>query len=169
MSIFILQLLDRLLFAIALIIGMQVPAFIQEYYQRLAGHLAEATRQLFQFKHIADNLYQGDLAQLVNHYLLNADHTIQQTGNLLQQLMTRQAELQRYVDHLQATTYPNKLYYFITEFDHRIGLATWSDFHFTIPLELPAIVTGVTFSISLMLMIRLFTALIKRLIRTRAY
>jgi hypothetical protein len=51
-------LLDRLLCVVGAVLFSQLPEFIQQYLQRLGGHLDEARRQLEQFRAVAS---QSDL------------------------------------------------------------------------------------------------------------
>jgi len=46
-------LLDRLLCVVGAVLFSQLPEFIQQYLQRLGGHLDEARRQLEQFRAVA--------------------------------------------------------------------------------------------------------------------
>lgn len=50
----ITTLFDRILFTVSFILGVQAPEFMQQYIQRLSGHLDEAKHQLQQFQLIAD-------------------------------------------------------------------------------------------------------------------
>ena len=46
-------LIDRLLCVVGAVLCSQLPEFIQQYLQRLGGHLDEARRQLDQFREVA--------------------------------------------------------------------------------------------------------------------
>ncbi len=47
------NIIDRCFFTVTFILGVQLPEFMQQYQQRLGGHLAEAQSQLAQFEVIA--------------------------------------------------------------------------------------------------------------------
>jgi hypothetical protein len=152
---FLFQLFDRFLFSIALVIGMQLPEFIQQYRQRIGGHLDEVIQHLAQFQAIANRLYQGDLTLLTSHYLDSADRVMQQTGELLQALVTRQQLLQTQFEHLLLPQYFDKMYHFIKELNYEIALATWRHYQLAIPLTVEALATGAVVAVLFMLINKL--------------
>lgn len=78
--------IDRILFTICFVIGVQAPEFIQQYIQRLSGHLNEVEYQLKQFQTIADIQFKGDLTALIHRYQANSDPAIHQTGDVVANL-----------------------------------------------------------------------------------
>lgn len=152
MLAFIGKSLDRVLFACIFISAVQLPEFIQQYSQRLAGHLDEAKYQLIKFQDIADLHYQGNLSQLISQYQLNSDPAIKATGQVVADLMERIALLTNQVHHLFSPDYLAKLYYFFRHFDPEIGQATLHDYQLSIPLEQNALFTGLFVAISLSLL-----------------
>lgn len=145
------QLIDRCFFVINFIIGLQLPAFIQQYAQRLSGHLHEASYQLGQFEVIADSQYRGNLAALIANYQHHSDSAVVQTGNLIANLVTRVERYQQQIDHLQQEDYLHRLYYFFKELNLDMANATLRDYTLAIPLEMPALVTGLVLAIIMML------------------
>ena len=77
------QLIDRVLFTLAFLIGVQLPGFIQQYSQRLSGHLAEAENQLQQYQNLADLHFNGQLTQLVSRYQSNPDPAINEVAAIV--------------------------------------------------------------------------------------
>ena len=122
---------------------MQLPEFVQQYSQRLSGHLNEALQHLQQFQFIADSQSQGSLTELIQRYLSNSDPVIVQTGQLINTLTARIAELDSSVNFLQQSNYWQRLYYFFSEFEPAIVQATAQQFVMAIPLEPNALLTGV--------------------------
>ncbi|TRX56974.1 DUF2937 family protein [Thalassomonas sp. M1454] len=160
---FIQHTFDRILFAVNFILAMQLPGFIQQYSQRIAGHLDEAKYQLNNYQVIADQHYQGDLLLMVNRYQMNSDPGIRSSADLIMNLIDRISTLTEQVEHLLNSDYFYKIFFFIKEIDLSIAKATLVDYQLTVPLHLNAIVTGLVFAIAASLIAH-FTA---NLFRTR--
>ena len=69
------KLIDRILCVAGAVLFSQAPEYMQQYLQRLGGHLAEARRQLAQFEEIARQAGRT-LQELSAQYATNADPTI---------------------------------------------------------------------------------------------
>src|SRR5450830_1623024 len=67
-STMLLSYLRLVLFAIGLLVGVQVPGFINDYAKRVEAHLIEAQTGLRGFESTAQQFFNGDLQALVAHY-----------------------------------------------------------------------------------------------------
>ncbi|MES2819981.1 MAG: DUF2937 family protein [Pseudomonadota bacterium] len=61
------------LFALGLLVGVQVPGFIDDYAQSVAAHRSEAEESLQGFRLTAQRFFNDDLQALVVHYRASAD------------------------------------------------------------------------------------------------
>ncbi|MDN3651395.1 DUF2937 family protein [Thalassotalea ponticola] len=147
MITFLFRLADKLIFACSAVAAMQLPALMQQYTQRLAGHLAEANYQLEQYQSIADNHYQSNLSSLVVAYRDNSDAAIRQTGELVYQLIDRVSVLTDKVNALTEKDYLTRLYYFVSDIEPDVLRATIQDFEPSLPLTVQALSTGVAAAI----------------------
>jgi hypothetical protein len=157
------NIIDRCFFTFSFILGVQLPALIQQYNQRLAGHLSEAKLQLSQFQSIANQHYQGDLLEMVVKYQKNTEASIVSTGDLIQQLIARIDHLQQQTALLLDFNYLKQVSNFILYSDKQIVLATLNDFSLSIPLEVNALCTGAFIAIFGLLIKELGVFLMKRL------
>ena len=149
---FIIRIFDKCVFTLTFIIGVQLPEFMQQYIQRLSGHLNEASFQLQQFQYIANSQYQGSLLALIEKYQANSDRAIQQTGDLISNLLQRTQYLELQLSQLQQGEYLERLLYFIREVDLELAKATLEQFQLAIPLEPNALVTGLCFALAISLL-----------------
>jgi hypothetical protein len=86
-------LLDRALCVIGAVIFSQVPEFMQQYLQRLGGHLDEARRQLQQFQQAAAQ--SGlTLDRLIGQTSANADPAVARLGGVMTAAVARVDALQ---------------------------------------------------------------------------
>lgn len=143
---FIGTIFDRILFTVSFIFGVQAPEFMQQYIQRLSGHLDEAKYQLQQFQSIADLQFNGDLMVMIERYQTNADTAIIQTGNVIGAMVERVSIFESQLNQLQTSNYTNQLYYFIQQIDIPMAKATLNNFQLAVPLTIGALSTGVIFA-----------------------
>ncbi|EIK51664.1 hypothetical protein YO5_13123 [Stutzerimonas stutzeri TS44] len=87
--------LRLLLFAFGLLVGVQVPGFIDAYAQRVEAHRQEAQRGLQGFRDTAQRFFDGDLNALVEHYRASDDAVIQSDARSLEALVQRMRLLDR--------------------------------------------------------------------------
>jgi len=78
--ILIKQLLDKIFFAVGVIVFLQMPHFIDQYTQRIGGYAESKIQQLQEYQVIAENNYQGNLNLLIDSFKQSNDSAIQQTG-----------------------------------------------------------------------------------------
>jgi hypothetical protein len=158
---FFTSIIDRIIFTLSFIAGVQAPEFIQQYVQRLSGHLDEAKFQLSQFQTIADMQFKGDLATLITRYQTNNDIAIQETGKIVNSTVERISSFEAQISQLQQNDYLNRLYYFAAEVDMPMAKATLENFKLAIPLEPEALITGAAFAFTLVLLLSALTLLVK--------
>ncbi|WP_441004000.1 DUF2937 family protein [Pseudocolwellia agarivorans] len=148
-------LFDRCLFTLTFILGLQLPEFIQQYSQRLSGHLNEALLQLGDYQEIADRHFDGNLKLMVDKYLTNSEPSINETAHVISKVTERVTDLQNHLTNLQDAEYINRVFYFITEFDESMAQATIQQYQLAIPLSLPALVSGTLFALCIVIFIHL--------------
>jgi hypothetical protein len=142
------NILDRCFFTVTFIVGVQLPEFMQQYQQRLAGHLNEAQLQLAQFEVIAQQHFEGSLITMITRYKGNSEASISSTGELIERLSARVEYLSSHLEQINTTDYLSSLYQLIWHLDKQIAAGTAESFSMAIPLELNAIATGTTLAIT---------------------
>src|SRR5580658_9093907 len=81
-------LFDRALCVIGAVLFSQIPEFMQQYLQRLGGHLDEARRQLGQLREVAVQS-NVTLDQLIANTSANADPAVARLGGVLRETAAR--------------------------------------------------------------------------------
>jgi len=159
------NIIDRCFFTVSFIVAMQLPEFIQQYIQRLSGHLNEAQFQLAQFQKIAEENYQGSLSTMIVRYRENGEQSIKSTADLIELLATRIENYQAHMAQLTQSDYINTLYQFVIHLDLYIAQATAKQFALALPLNINAISTGAVIAIGLLVIKELSLMLLRRLFR----
>jgi hypothetical protein len=125
-------LLDRALCVIGAVIFSQVPEFMQQYLQRLGGHLDEARRQLQQFQQAAAQ--SGlTLDRLIGQASANADPAVAKLGGVMTSTVARVDALQTAQAAIQHASLWNRPFVFLRYLDPSIAHATWTIFKPAVP------------------------------------
>lgn len=134
----IYQLIDKVVFFIAALCGMQIPEFIQQYRQRLGGHLAEAESHLAGYQGLADESFGGDIRQLTQVFLAKSDETVRRTGEFVLDLVNRVEYLKSSSSGLNDADLLDQMLYLATRIDRDIAMATLQQYKPGVPLTYDA-------------------------------
>tara|TARA_B110000467_G_C18338832_1_gene501177 strand:+ start:4464 stop:4982 length:519 start_codon:yes stop_codon:yes gene_type:complete len=155
------NIIDRCFFTAIFILGVQLPEFMQQYQQRLAGHLAEAQSQLNQFEMIAQQHFDGSIVTMITRYKDNSEAAIISTGELIERLSLRVDYLANHLAQISQSDYLDNVYLFIWHLDREVANGTAEHFSMAIPLELNAIATGGTLAITALILKALSISVVK--------
>lgn len=137
----IFEYLRLILFVGGVLIGIQVPSFVDQYGKRLDSHWQESEISLQEFKRDAGKYFSGDIQKLIEHYRKNEDPVVNDGGRSIAKLHDRNQQLadarQRF-SQTQFSPYIQTLFEPIAE----IRQETWTNYSFTIVLNTFAIVSG---------------------------
>ena len=81
--------LRLLLFVCGVLLGVQVPAFVDQYGKALAAHTQEAKQSLAEFQRDADRFFGGDIDRLIAHYKQNPDAVFNAGGDSIEAIYQR--------------------------------------------------------------------------------
>lgn len=82
------------LFALGLLVGVQVPGFINDYSKRVEAHRIESEQSLAGFRQTAVRFFKGDLTALVSHYRASNDEVMRSDADSVAHLVNRSALLE---------------------------------------------------------------------------
>ena len=101
----LLSYLRLVLFAVGLLVGVQVPGFISDYAKRVEAHLIEAQTGLQGFQGTANQFFKGDMQALVAHYRASEDPIFRSDADSLNTLLVRQQALDKQFQAMQGPWY----------------------------------------------------------------
>lgn len=81
-------LFDRLCVVAGAFIGSQIPSFMQQYIQRLSGHIEELKIQINAWRHLASVSGKG-LSEYISKFTTHSDIDFSQHGELMQSMINR--------------------------------------------------------------------------------
>jgi hypothetical protein len=129
------KLLDRTLCVAGAVIFSQAPEFMQQYLQRLGGHLDEARRQLEQFKKVAAQSGLS-LEQFIAQTNANADHAVAKLGGVMSEAGARVDHLETAQVAIQNASPLSRPFVFLQHVDSEIARATWTIYQPAVPTTL---------------------------------
>ena len=132
-------LIDRLVCVVGAVLLSQLPEFIQQYLQRLGGHLDEARRQLEQFQTVAAKAGLT-FQQLVANSLASTEPTVARLGGVMRDTADRVdalAAADAAIRHASMFTRP---LVFLRHIDLSVAHATWTIFRPAVPTTVEGLV-----------------------------
>jgi Protein of unknown function (DUF2937) len=126
------KVVDRALCVLGAALAAQLPEFMQQYLQRLGGHLDEARRQLAQFQ-AAASASGLTLHQLIADTSAQRDPAVARLGSVIAAAAARVAELAAEVRALRGASLWARPFVFLRNLDWGIARATWADFRPAVP------------------------------------
>ena len=139
----LLSYLRLVLFAAGLLIGVQVPGFINDYAKRVEAHLIEAQTGLSGFQGTAIQFFKGDMQALVAHYRASEDPVFRSDADSLSNLLTRQLALDKQFQAMQGPWYIRVLQVVLAA-DPDIRKETWNGYSYQILLTPEAMIWGMS-------------------------
>jgi len=115
---------DRLLCVLGAVLFSQGPEFMQQYLQRLGGHLQEAQRQLGLFRQAASQS-GNTLEAFIVQTRTNSNAGVVQLSSVMNDALERTASLQSSYDALTHSALWTRPFVFIRHVDPAIAQATW--------------------------------------------
>lgn len=155
-----------LIFAILLLIGIQVPGFVDQYGKALYAHWSESERTVAEFRADAQRFFDGDLDRLIQHYVQQNDPVIHKGGENIRQLVTRNRQLTVALERFRSAplqAYVQTFAYPVTDIRDEV----WHAFSPIAPLNLGTLAFGFGFALALSLLLDALLAGIRRLLRPR--
>ena len=139
----LLSYLRLVLFAAGLLIGVQVPGFINDYVKRVEAHLIEAQTSLSGFQGTANQFFKGDMQALVAHYRASEDPIFRSDADSLSNMLNRQLALDKQFQAMQGPWYIRFLQVALAA-DPDIRKETWNGYSYQILLTPEAMIWGMS-------------------------
>ena len=160
-------LLDRLVLIAAAISGGLLPGFIEQYRQRLGGRLDQARLDLASWQKVADQLFQGDLNQLIRYHAASPDPAFRAEAGVIQQLVATVQHLQEAVAALHGSLL-QQASYLTLHLDASLARATLVDWTPTLSLSLEGLAFAALFALIIWLLFHGLWWSLMRLVRSPA-
>ncbi|OUL59821.1 DUF2937 family protein [Pseudoalteromonas ulvae] len=153
------------LFMLGVLVGVQVPGFVDQYGKNLEARLLESSQALNQFQADADKFFDGDISKLIAYYQDKNDAVFNAGANSITAIASRQAMLkQAWQDFNQST---------LMQFQH-VALApindirsqVWQSYEYLIVLNPLAIGFGLVAGLLMAIIIDLVSGFLLLIVRS---
>lgn len=130
------------LFALGLLVGVQVPGFIDDYAKRVDAHRIEAENSLKGFRQTASRFFKGELDTLVAHYQASKDPVMRSDAQSVGELVERSRWLEREWQAMQGS-WVTQVWHLTTAADRELMAETVAAYRYQVLLAPEAIAWGI--------------------------
>jgi hypothetical protein len=130
------------LFALGLLVGVQVPGFVDDYGKRVEAHRLEAQQALKGFRETAKRFFKGDLDALVAHYRTSDDPVMRSDAQSVAVLVERANWLEREWQAMQGPWYA-QVWHLAVVADRQLLQETYDAYRYQVLLVPEAIAWGI--------------------------
>lgn len=145
---------------VAMLAGLQIPNFVDQYQKRIDAHLREVTVNLQPFQDIADKYFGGDLAKLIELNLKSNEKPLQEEGVAMEQMVKRKLRFEADIAALQVSL-PKKAVYILLNGDREIIDEALGQYTYAVPLDQDALMFGAGVAIAILVCAELLFALLR--------
>lgn len=145
---------------ISLLIGLQVPSFVDQYQKRVDAHLREVNINLQPFIEIASKYFDGDMEKLLALHRNSEALPFKEEGLAIEQMLQRKAHFESELSALR-TDLPNRALHVLLNSDAQLREESLAQYSYTVPLDIPALSFGAGAAIAVLLIVELLLALLR--------
>ncbi|MEP1448079.1 MAG: DUF2937 family protein [Paraglaciecola sp.] len=139
---FCLDYLRLILFCSGLLMGIQIPAVVDQYEKRVDARLSEALDIFAGFQQTADRYFGGNVEDLVKHYESSEDVVFNDDARNIRFISDRVATLQQETQSLQQQALWRVLHV-VTSADKQIINETMEQYSYMILIDPQALIWGI--------------------------
>jgi len=158
MGDFLYRYLIVIIACISLLLGLQVPNFVDQYQKRVDAHLREVTINLRPFQEIAAKYFGGDLHKLIELHRNSTEKPFQEEGVAIEQMLERKLRFEADLAALNVSL-PEKAWHVMLHGNREILNEVLAQYSYAVPLNQEAIMFGAVASMTILLLVELLLAL----------
>lgn len=143
---------------ISLLIGLQIPNFVDQYQKRVDAHLREVTINLQPFQEIANKYFSGDIGKLIELHRNSGVKPFQEEGAAIEKMVARKLRFEADMAALQASL-PMKALNILLHGDREMIDEALGQYTYNVPLNQDALAFGAIVAIVILLLVELLLAL----------
>ncbi|MBU1424865.1 MAG: DUF2937 family protein [Gammaproteobacteria bacterium] len=143
---------------ISLLVGLQIPNFIDQYQKRIDAHLREVTANLQPFQEIADKYFGGDIVRLIDLHRNSEAQPFREEGVAIETMVQRKQRFEADLAALQ-TSLPQKALNVLLHGDREMIDEALGQYSYSVPLNQDALLFGAGVALAILLLVELLLAL----------
>ena len=130
------NLLDKIFFAVGVMLFLQLPHFIDQYTQRMGGYASSQQQQIKEYQLIADQHFNGDLNAYLQRLQQNTDPAIAKSADQMNQRIKSAAAINNELQVFEQEALWYQIPYFITHIRMDLAKGTAQNFAPGVPINL---------------------------------
>lgn len=139
-----------IIFATGILIGVQVPNFIDQYTKRISAHFLEAKTNFSGYQKTADKHFGGSVEALLNHYASSDDSVFKDDARNVKYIYTRMKDLSVELKALDTPLF-KRIFHVMFYSNNEVLKETFVEYSATVPLNHEAIICGLVLGLFLSL------------------
>ena len=145
---------------LSLLLGLQIPNFVDQYQKRVDAHLREVSVNLQPFQDIATRYFGGDMNKLIELHRTSSEKAFQEEGAAIEKMVARKLRFETDMAALN-TSLPLKALHVLLHGDKEMMDEALAQYTYAVPLNQDALVFGACVSLGFLLLIELLFALLR--------
>ncbi|MDD4978486.1 MAG: DUF2937 family protein [Gallionella sp.] len=145
---------------VSLLIGLQVPSFVDQYQKRVDAHLREVIVNLQPFVEIATKYFDGDMEKLLALHRNSEAQPFKEEGKAIEQMLQRKTHFEAELSALN-TDLAHRALHVLLHSDQQLREEALAQYSYTVPLDIPALSFGAGAAIAVLLIVELLMALLR--------
>ena len=155
MILWLLKTYSRLfIFACGLLLGIQVPNFVDQYERRIDAHYLEVSANISGFKSTADLLFSGDMEALITYYAKSNDLVFESDAQSIRGIVDRYNRISNEQQALSRNSLAAAMHVLLYADDEFLD-ETFEQYGYTVPLNMLAVEWGLAIALLLTIAIDL--------------
>ncbi len=139
-----------IIFAVGLLVGIQIPNFVDQYERRIDAHYQEVSANISGFQTTADLLFAGDMEELIAYYQQSNDAVFESDAQSIRNIVDRYNRISGERAALSGSALAAAMHIVFYADDEFIA-ETFAQYGYTVPLNMLAVSWG--FALALLLTI----------------
>ena len=149
------------IFASGLLMGIQVPSFVDQYQKRVDAHFQEVSNNISGFQSTADLLFDGDIQSLIAYYEQSQDRVFESDAGSIRNIFNRYTMLAAEHQVLTQNWYKSVFHVAFTPNPELFNEA-FEQYSYTVPLNARALQWGAGLAVLCALFVELFVLIFIR-------
>ena len=142
------------IFAGGLLLGIQVPNFIDQYERRIDAHYLEVSANISGFQSTADLLFSGDIEALIAYYADSNDLVFESDAQSIRSIVDRYDRISNEREALSGNIFAASMHVILNA-DNEFMDETFEQYGYTVPLNMLAVGWGIAIALLLTITIDL--------------
>ena len=160
------QYLRLILFSVGLLIGMQLPAVVDQYSKRVHAHFLEAEQNLAGFQQTANAYFSGSIKRLISHYQSSEDNVFKKDAANIQFIFERVEILNNEMKLLEQSAL-FRTFHVVFGYDNKLMDETMQQYSYALLLNPQALLWGIAIAFCLAFFVELLLRLFLQVIFKR--